>query len=365
VQLAVVGTLASRGRELRALAYVMARYWVFVFPIVRAQLRRWQERAEAIPDPTLRRQALTTLDDERLSAAGAALFAATVGQRDPTLVHTLVAYQIICDYLDTLAEQPSPDPVANGTQLHRALADALAPGTRQEDYYRLHSRHEDGGYLAALVDACREGCQSLPTYALVREAARREAQRNEVQGLNHGPAAAREHELRAWADEQDHDSDALWFELAAAGSSSLGALALIAAAADPATSIATAERTRASYFPWVDALNTLLDSLADRERDELTGELSFVAQYDSEAAMVERLRVLTDRAIAGVRALPRGERHVVLIAGMIAMHLSAASAWLPRAKPATLGVLRAAPRAVVATLLGMLRTWRIARGIQL
>jgi tetraprenyl-beta-curcumene synthase len=336
----------------------MTRFWLLVLPAVRAELRGWQDVAAAIPDPDLRAQALATLRSERLSAAGAALFATTASRHDTTLVRTLVAYQVICDFLDTLAEQRVPDAVANGTQLHRALADALEPDGVREDYYRLHAVREDGGYLAALVDACREGCRSLPAYERVHLAARREARRNEVQGINHGPAASREMALRAWAQAQDcAEVDVAWFELAAASSSSLAVLALLAAAAEPTTSRATVEATRASYFPWVSALSTLLDSLADRERDALSGEISFIGHYGSRSATIARLRELTERALAGARALPRGERHVVLVTGMIAMHLSEKRG----SQAATLAVLRASRTAVAPVLLVILRIWRIMR----
>jgi tetraprenyl-beta-curcumene synthase len=354
----------SRARELAALACVMTRFWLVVLPLVRAQLREWRRLAAAIPDPALRAQALATLDSERLSAAGAALFAATAPQwRDADLVRALVAYQVICDYLDTLAEQPSADPIRNGAQLHRALADAVGDGP-VTDHYRLHATREDGGYLDALVGACRDGCAALPAYGPVRAAARHEAGRNEVQGINHAPAGVREPALRAWAGAARADTatgDASWFELAAAGSSSLAVLALIAAAADPATTERTAEQVRRAYFPWVEALSTLLDSVADREADLRTGELNFVSQYPAQAVAVARLRELTARAVAGARDLPRGERHVVLIAGMIAMHVSEAGAWLPWARPATRAVLGASDSAAMPLLLLLLRTWRWVR----
>jgi tetraprenyl-beta-curcumene synthase len=354
-----------RARELAALALVMARFWLVVLPLARTQLRRWQRLASEIPDPRLRAQALATLESERLSAAGAALFAATTPRRrDPELVRALVAYQLICDYLDTLAEQPSEDPIGNGAQLHRALADAVAKGPLA-DHYAGHAVRDDGGYLAALVIACRESCAKLPAYAPVRAAAMREASRNEVQGINHAPAGVREPALQEWADaaratDATGTGDAAWFELAAAGSSSLAVLALIATAADPATTVETAEQVRRAYFPWIEALSTLLDSVADRERDLRSGELNFVSSYPTQAVAVARLREVTMRAIAGARGLPRGERHVVLVAGMIAMHVSDAGAWLPSAQPATRAVLRAADTLAMPLLLILLRAWRRA-----
>jgi len=361
---------SSRARELAALIVVMARFWLMVFPLVRGELHGWRRRASAIPNPVLRAQALTTLNSERLSAAGAALFAATTPRRRQAaagraLVRALVAYQVMCDYLDTLAEQPSRDPIRNGAQLHRALADALASGPLA-DYYRDHALRNDGGYLAALVIACRESCATLPAYASVREAALREAARNEVQGINHAPAGMREPALRAWAAEARADdpttiSDASWFELAAAGSSSLAVLALIAAAADPATTAVAAEQARRAYFPWIEALSTLLDSVADRERDDETGELNFVSRYPTQAVAIARLRDVTARALAGARSLPRGERHVVLVVGMVAMHVSEPGAWLASTRPMTHAVLRATDTVLMRPLLLLLRAWRGVR----
>jgi tetraprenyl-beta-curcumene synthase len=350
-----------RARELAALLSVAARFWGHVMPTVRAELRTWERAAETIPHPQLRAHALATLASERLSAAGAALFATTLPRYDPTLVRTLVAYQVICDYLDTLCEQPSADPVANGRTLHRALVDAVAPDAVPESWYRLHATGDDGGYLAALVGACRAGCESLPSFVRVRSAARREATRNEVQGIKDGPADQREPLLRRWARTQaraDPVGDASWFELAAAGSSPLAVLALLAAAADASASDASVEQLRRCYFPWVEALSTLLDSLADRARDETTGELSFVAQYPSTEVMTARLQTLAVRALASARELPHAERHVVLIAGMIAMHLSDPSALLPGVRETTRAVLRSSLAGVTPLLLSIMRTWR-------
>lgn len=340
------------------LPLVAGRFWGRVLPVVRTELRAWEQLAETIPDQILRDHALATLRSERLSAVGAALFSTTLRQHDPVLVRTLVAYQVICDYLDTLAEQPASDPIANGVTLHRALADAVSPGVAQEDWYRWHPAGGDGGYLTALVDTCREGCAALPAYAHVQQAIRREARRNEVQGIKHGPVALRGPELRRWAATEGPVGDASWFELASAGSSPLAVLALLAAAADPATSPVTAEQTRRSYFPWIEALSTLLDSLADREQDLAEGELSFVSEYPSAAAMTSRLQTLTTRALDGARGLPSGERHVILVAGMIALHLSDPSAWLPAARPTTRAVLQTSLAAVSPVLLTVMHVWR-------
>ena len=156
----------------------MTRFWLGVFPLVRSQLRGWQQQAAAIPDPLLREQALATLDSERLSAAGAALFAATTRRRwDPRLVRSLVAYQVLCDYLDTLAEQPSLDPLANGAQLHRALADAVGEGPLA-DHYRSARRARRRRLRGRARDRLPRGLRDA---AVVRAGARGGAARGAAQ----------------------------------------------------------------------------------------------------------------------------------------------------------------------------------------
>lgn len=340
---------------------MMVRFRVRVLPIVRAQLRHWERTAQAIPDASLREHALATLRDERFSAFGAGLVSATSERHEPALVRLLVALQVAWDYIDTVAEQPADDPVANGTQLHRALLDAVSIGPPSADYYRLSPARDDGGYLAELVARCREAAAWLPACALVRSAVVEALRTAEVQYCNHAPPAERAPALRRWAGRQRGRAAIGWIEAAAAASSSLGVLALLALAASPHTSETLVTRLRAAYFPWADALTALLDSLVDFEEDAAHGVMNWVAHFPSRPAATARLRTITRRAVHAVRELPRGERHLVIVAGMIAMHLSRGSAWSRDAKPTTRAVLRATGTAVTPLLLLLLAAWRHLR----
>ena len=174
----------------------------------------------------------------------------------------------------------------------------------------------------------------------------------------------REPALREWAaamraGDAAGAGDVAWFELAAAGSSSLAVLALIAAAADPATTAETAEQVRRGVLP-LDrgAQHAARQRRRPRARRCGRGELNFVSQYPH-AGGGRRTAAGGDDARDRRRArLPHGERHVVLVAGMIAMHVSEAGAWLPSAQPATRAVLRAADTLAMPLLLVLLRAWR-------
>lgn len=343
---------------------MIAHFWLRIHPLARRQLNAWETLATAIPDPRARGHALATLRDERLSAMGAALVAATARPYSPDLVRLLVALQIAWDYIDTLAEQPAPDPVGNGVQLHRALLDAVAETPIRGGYHRLHPGGDDGGYLQALVMGCRQAGARLPAFPRVRSAVLEELRTAEVQYAHHAAPAEREARLHRWAAEretQESEGDMAWFELAAAASSSLGVLALLALAADRGTDPDAVARRRAVYSPWVDALTALLDSFVDRDADARAGLASWMDHYPTDAAAAERLADVVARVVREARALPDGGRHLVVVTGMLAMHLSQPTAWLPGVAPATRALLRAADTPVMGALLVLLRAWRGVR----
>jgi len=322
-------------REACALAAVLGRYALRTVPQARRDLRPWRDRAAEIPDPALRAHALATHDDERLNAEAAAVFAQLAPARARrAVVRLCVAFQLMYDYLDTLGEQPVADPLANGLQLHRALAAVFDDGDRAADWYALHPQRDDGGYLAALVACCRDAFDALPAAAAVRPVALRAARRcGEAQSHAHAAHLDDGARLAAWAAGQPGAAGNRWWEVAAGGISSIGVHALFAAAADPATTRAVAERVDAAYFPAACALSTLLDSLVDRERDAAHDGFASIACYPSSAAAAERCGAIAAASAAGLRRLPAAPRHMALLRGVAGYYLSDRGARTPWAAP--------------------------------
>ncbi len=331
-------------RQLVAFVAVAVRELSWVIPNVAREVRRWHVVALGIPDLALRDDATLTLRRERLNTEGAALYAILPRRRDLHLLQVLAAYQITLDYLDTISERPSDDPLGTGRQLHLALTEAVDPSAPLSDYYRLHPRREDGGYLRALVETCRAGCASLPSFELVRTRVRRAAHLGTVQVPNHDPCPDRRIAgLRAWIErELPGPSELRWFELSAAASSSLWALALLALAADPGLREEDVAAAEAVYFPWICAASTLLDAFVDQPSDRDQGGHSYVSHYDSAEEMVERLCEITYRSVDGARRLRNGERHALIAAGMVSMYLSKASARGPELRAGSARIARAA-----------------------
>jgi tetraprenyl-beta-curcumene synthase len=332
----------------RLFATAAARYWLGVFPAARSAQRRLLVRAEAIPDPALRADALAAHGDKGANSEGlAALAVLAPAERRTQVVRSLVAYQSMLDYLDGVSERPSDDPLANGMCLHRAFEVALdLEAAPEEDYYAHAVARDDGGYLAALIETCRGGLRDLPSYPAAREALLRQGRLcRESQALNHalrfGPV---DEEIDEWARRTAVDaevgSDFDWWELiAAAAASSLCVGALLALAATPGASEADVRRVESAYFPWASGLNALLDSLVDLDEDP--EDASHMRRYESREHAAERLHAIAIGARSRVSQLPDGRLHEAILAAMGSLYLIQEEAWRPGREPIALAVYAA------------------------
>ncbi|HST54558.1 MAG TPA: DUF2600 family protein [Solirubrobacteraceae bacterium] len=313
-----------------------------MFPYLVREVHRWRYLADRIPDPVLRQMALDAQRDKRGNLEGAVAFATFVPRSHrAAAVRVLTAYQAIFDYLDTLAEQPNSDPIANGRQLNQALLTAIEPRASHSDYYSLHSHSNDNGYLKALIDTCRVALSGLPSYTTIANPARRAAVRIAAyQTLNHGDVQGSRAAFADWADQQTQPGSELsWWETGAAAGSSLGIFALAAAAARPDLGQEEAAAIENAYFPWIGALNSLLDSLIDQQEDAAAGQPSLIDYYESPEETATRLQVIAAQALTRTRALQHGSHHTMILAAMASFYLSAPQALSPGARPATTRVL--------------------------
>lgn len=294
-----------------------------MFPRARRELKLWELRASAIPDPVLRAHALAKLQDERIVAEGAAAFATLAVRRHRTaVIRICVAYEVMYDYLDAIGEDPVADPLAHNRCVHGALIDAIEPAGPCHDHYRHYSRSDDGGYLHALIDACREHLTSLPAARTVRPALRRFAARaGTAQSFNHAGTSGAHSALEAWAESQQIE-DAAWWEVAAAASDPLGVFALFAAASNDQTMPCDVTAIEHAYYPWIGALVWLMESLTDEQEDALSGNHSYIGRYASSRHAADRLAVISRRATTATLGLPRGSQHHVLLTGVVSMYLS-------------------------------------------
>jgi tetraprenyl-beta-curcumene synthase len=323
-------------RALAAALPALGSYASSILPRVEAEREGWLARAAAIPDPVLREHALAALREKSANVDATGVFAVLAPRRHRVrMVRAGTSLQIAVDYLDSLGEDPGGEVLADGLQLHRALAAAVIPGTLPDDPYREHPRGDDGGYLAELVTTCAAASSALPSFEICREALLAAVVRcGEGQAYTHATTAGDSSGLRAWAEGLEVGAGFSWWETAAGAASSVSAHALLALAAGPRSTAVEAERVDAAYFPPIGALTVLLDDLVDLEDDLAAGEHNYLSYYADDEALADRLGSIAAKASAAVAGLPRAGRHEAILAGVAGFYLAQPAAAAPRWAPA-------------------------------
>ncbi|MCR2803254.1 tetraprenyl-beta-curcumene synthase family protein [Paenibacillus soyae] len=302
----------------------MHRVYKYVLPGVEAELNKLRQIAEAIPDPELRTQALSSMHDKKFHCQGGGVYAAAnLGYRD-TLIPLIVALQTISDYLDNLCDRSTSLDPDDFRLLHQSMLDAVNPEAELLDYYALRKERDDGGYLHHLVRTCQTQVSKLPSYASVQEhVSELVGLYGDLQVYKHIRKDLREPELLAWWDRHQHKYPHLrWNEFAAATGSTLGMFMLFLAASEDRLSKQDAEHIRRLYFPHVCGLHIMLDYLIDQEEDRHGGDLNFCNYYEDKALLVERIGVIVGRAREDIKSLPGWRFHRLIIEGLLALYLS-------------------------------------------
>jgi tetraprenyl-beta-curcumene synthase len=364
-----------------ALLLTNIRYWTSVAPVVRTQLRRWEQRAQAIPDPELRTLALEKLHGESFNAEAGAMLATFVPRaRRREVVEAIVALELLFDYLDGLTERPSDDPLEEGRRLFGAYLSAVAGGERDGkpggevppvgDHRRdvdkhapqSHSKSED--YLWELSDAVQAALAPLEATEAIAEVARESAARAaQAQIRMHAAPRLGSAQLEGWARAEAASTGRRWREtLAGAASSVLVLHALIAAAADPRTTAKDAIELADAYLS-ICAVLTLLDGVVDRERDAVADRYGYVDLYEDDESLAQTLAATTRLALEQARELRDGPRHVLMLEGVVAYYASGPGAHSAFARP-IFERLQHELRPSIAPTLAVLRTWRFVRRVR-
>lgn len=297
-------------------------YVTRTLPEVQKLLQHWRIRAELIPDEMLRQQALDSLTNKAFHCQGGAIYAAH--PRNSQLLQFIVAYQTICDYLDNLCDRAGSTNGHSFSQLHQSLLDALDPSRSRVDYYENYPHQNDGGYLNALVETCRQTLAGATQYHQVQAEIMVLAEwYSKLQVAKHIQVEKREQVLCSWANSHLANYPALhWQEFAAASGSTLAIFALLRQAFMGNNDHRIYQQIWCAYFPWICSLHILLDYLIDQEEDRQGGDLNFVFYYDNEEEMIERLTLILSRCYEQVFALPELSYHEMVVDGLLAMYLS-------------------------------------------
>jgi tetraprenyl-beta-curcumene synthase len=170
-------------------------------------------------------------------------------------------------------------------------------------------------------------------------------------------------QVEAWARSEAEGTGLGWRELLAGAASSVLVLhALIAAAADPATTGAQAGEIESAYLSTCTVL-TLLDGLVDHDQDTRSVEADrpgYLSFYEDRDELAQTLTGAAQRAAAQTRALPGGPHHAMMLVGVVAYYTSDPGAGGELAAP-IVKRLQDHLRPGIGPALLVMRAWRLAK----
>lgn len=300
------------------------RVYKYVLPEVNAQLQEWRVKAEEIPDPELRKQAIDSMTSKQFHCQGGAVYAVANLAERHVLIPLIVAFQTISDYLDNLCDRSTSQSEQDFRLLHQSMLDAINPKASVKNYYAKREETEDGGYLQQLVRTCQSCILLLPSFGVVYPYIKQLVSLYcDLQVYKHLSKDIRESKLRSWWEDHHHLAPKLkWNEFAAATGSTLGVFMLFQAASKAELKVEEALNIRNRYFPDICALHILLDYFIDQEEDRIGGDLNFCHYYESPEMVVHRLETVVEYALKASQLLEQPKFHRMVVEGLLALYLS-------------------------------------------
>jgi len=295
-----------------------------VIPTVRSYLKSWKAQAQTIPNPELRQQALASLSAKQFHCEGGSIYSLLAKRHWRTAIRFIVAYQTISDYLDNLCDRSNSLDPTDFAALHESLVDALTPGARVTNYYRMRTDQADAGYLQALVKTCQDVLSQVPNYTAIAPYLYELAEYYcDLQIHKHVQIDERVPRLETWFSRHQAQLPELrWYEFSACAGSTLGIFCLVAYALDQQLTDELMAQVKQSYFPWVQGLHILLDYLIDQEEDRENGDLNFCVFYRNQDDMLERFKHFIQNATKSVAQLPHTRFHQLINQALLGVYLS-------------------------------------------
>lgn len=303
---------------------LMSKVYRKIFPEVHQELSYWKEKAAAIPNDELRKQALASIDSKTFHCQGGAILALLANHRWREAVRFIVAYQTISDYLDNLCDRSTSLDPMDFSALHESMKDALTLDADSKNYYRYRSDQDDGGYLAELSACCRDVLGKIDHYDKISSQIIGLCQYYcDLQIHKHVEVEERIPRLKQWFHSYEKDVPNMeWYEFSACSGSTLGIFCLLSYAMRDDFKETYAEKIRNGYFPYVQGLHILLDYFIDQEEDRIGGDLNFCFYYENKQTLFNRLKYFLQEADHHIKNLPDQKFHKLINRGLLGIYLS-------------------------------------------
>lgn len=303
---------------------LMSKVFRKVLPLANEELAYWKKRANEIPDPELRKQALASIETKTFHCEGGAIMALMAGKNVRAAIKFIVAYQTISDYLDNLCDRSTSLDPQDFSALHESMEVALTVNKAHQDYYRFRPENMDGGYLQELADTCQKVLKNCEYYEKIKEHLLELCRYYcDLQIHKHVQVDERVPRLQNWFAEYKHQIPQMeWYEFSACSGSTLGIFCLVSYGMNNEFEEDHAVKIRDGYFPYIQGLHILLDYFIDQEEDRIGGDLNFCFYYENEAELFERLKHFVDEADKHIEGVPYKRFHKLINRGLLGIYLS-------------------------------------------
>ncbi|GHH97363.1 tetraprenyl-beta-curcumene synthase family protein [Neobacillus kokaensis] len=303
---------------------LMSSVYRKILPAVHQELAYWKSRAEEIPNPELRKQALASIEHKTFHCEGGAILALTANNHYKQAIKFIVAYQTISDYLDNLCDRSTSLDPEDFAALHESMSDALVLQADKKNYYRLREDQDDADYLYDLSETCRACLRELEHYELIKDYLQELCQYYcDLQIHKHVKKEERVPRLEKWFQHyQDELPEMEWYEFSACSGSTLGIFCLISYAMRNDFTASDALNIRNGYFPYIQGLHILLDYFIDQEEDKAGGDLNFCFYYENQETLFNRLKHFVAEADKHTEMLPHKRFHQLINRGLLGIYLS-------------------------------------------
>jgi tetraprenyl-beta-curcumene synthase len=303
---------------------LMSKVYLKILPVVHKELAYWKKRAEDIPNPELRKQALASIETKAFHCQGGAILALLAEKKRRQAIRFIVAYQTISDYLDNLCDRSTSLDPEDFSALHEAMKDALDIRAEAKNYYRFRNDQEDGGYLAELGQTCRDVLKEMNNYGKIREFLNELCDYYcDLQIHKHVVVDERVPRLVEWFNRNKHLVPVMdWYEFSACSGSTLGIFCLVSYAMRDDFKNEHAQAIRNGYFPYIQGLHILLDYFIDQEEDRVCGDLNFCFYYENNEKLFDRLKHFLHEADRHTNMLPNARFHKLINRGLLGIYLS-------------------------------------------
>ncbi|MEG9298663.1 tetraprenyl-beta-curcumene synthase family protein [Mangrovibacillus sp. Mu-81] len=303
---------------------LMRKVYRDIFPLVHAELDYWKNKADAIPNEELRKQALASIKHKTFHCEGGSILSILSLKKKKETIRFTVAYQTISDYLDNLCDRSTSLDPNDFELLHQSMKDSLTVGAEPVNYYSLREDQDDGGYLRDLVMACQESLAEIPHYYSIKTELLELCEYYcDLQIHKHVKAEEREGRLQKWFESHRSNLPEMdWYEFSACSGSTLGIFCLVSYASRPDFHPSYTEKIKEGYFPYIQGLHILLDYFIDQEEDQEGGDLNFCFYYENDEHLRERLIHFLRKADEHTNQLPHSSFHRLINKGLIGVYLS-------------------------------------------